>query len=147
MLNDSNILLNQLSDILTSSKVRLSDMKPSAWAEKNIVITKGGNPGPLRYRNAPYMREIIDCLAEDHPARVIAIQKGQQIGASATVIVPAIAYIIANTPAPTVFSVGAPDLIKAASTKLDLAIKSAKLEYLIPATKISSLFNKSRYLS
>ena len=143
MLNDSNILLNQLSDILTSSKVRLSDMKPSAWAEKNIVITMGGNPGPLRYRNAPYMREIIDCLAEDHPARVIAIQKGQQIGASATVIIPALAYIIANTPGPTVFSVGAPDLIKAASTKLDLAIKSAKLEYLIQSQVQGKVNNKS----
>ena len=53
----------------------LSGLKPSEWVEANIVMGQPF-PGPYRYSKTPYCKEIIDCLAPDHPARWVAFMKG-----------------------------------------------------------------------
>lgn len=125
-MTDTDQLISQLTDIVRKGRAQISDIKPSDWAEQNIVMGKP-YPGPLRYDKTPYTREIIDCGAPDHPARWIAVKKGAQIGFSATVIIPYICWIIKNNPSNTYLTVGSPDLIDKTMEKLDLAIDGAGL--------------------
>lgn len=125
MFNDENILHDQLADILQRSRYEISSLRPSEWVENNVVM---GNPfpGPYRYSRTPYWREVIDCLSPDHPARWITVLKGQQSGYSAGVIIPALAWIIANNPADVWFTVGAPNLVKKSGLKLDKVLNKIR---------------------
>ena len=116
----------QLKSIIEGGAIELSTIKPSDWAEQNMIMGKP-YPGPFRYSKTPYTREIIDCLAPDHPARDIAVMKGAQVGFSSGVIMPACGWIIKNSPANTFVTVGAPDLIEKAMEKLDLMIDGSGL--------------------
>lgn len=126
MIAEADLYYKQLVDIFDSAAIPLSDTKPSAWTEHNLVMGEPF-PGPYRYSRTPYVREIIDRLAPDDPARWIAVMKGLQIGVSAGVIIPGICYIIKEAPGNTYFTVGAPDLINKSVEKLDLAIDGANL--------------------
>lgn len=139
-MTDTTPLIQQLTDIVLQGRAQISDIKPSDWAEQNIIMGKP-YPGPLRYDKTPYTREIVDCGAPDHPARWIAVKKGAQIGFSATVIMPFICWMIKNNPANTFLTVGSPDLIDKAMEKLDLAIDSAGLR---PYIKTQVLRNKAQ---
>lgn len=124
---------NQVSDILEASRFKISDLRPSEWAEQNIVMPKPF-PGPLRYEKTPYTREIIDCLAPDHPAREIAIMGAAQWGKTASILIPAIGYIIANDPGNIIMTVGHEDLVKEAMDKIDQMLDNAGLRKLIRPT-------------
>lgn len=100
-------------------------------------------PGPLRYDNTPYSREIIDCLAPDHPAHTVAFMKGAQIGASATVIIPGILWMIMNNPGNCYFMVGSPDLIEKATEKLDIGIDNARMRAFIKPQAVRKKAQKS----
>lgn len=120
----------QFQQLLLNNIPQLSNIRPSDWAEKSIMMGSPF-PGRLSYKRTPYTREIIDCFAPDHPARKIAVMKGAQIGLSASVLIPLLCWIIAESPGNTYFTVGAPDLIEKATEKLDLAIDRAGLRGLI----------------
>jgi phage terminase large subunit GpA-like protein len=126
MISDSEYYLLQWADIIQSADVPLSNILPSAWVEENVVMGPPF-PGPYRYTKTPYCREIIDRLAPDNDARVVAVIKGMQIGVSAGVIIPGLCYIIKEAPGNTYFTVGAPDLINKSVEKLDLMIDNAGL--------------------
>jgi phage terminase large subunit GpA-like protein len=120
----------QCLDILESARIKISDLRPSEWAEQNIVISKG-IPGPLRYEKTPYTREIIDCFAPDHPAREISLMGAAQFGKTASVIVPVIGYIIANDPGPIIMTVGHDDLLDDAMSNVDYMLDTTGLRKLI----------------
>jgi phage terminase large subunit GpA-like protein len=103
---------------------QLSNIKPSAWSEQNIIIP---GKGKLNYDFNPYCREVIDTLAPDHPARKIAVMKGSQITFSSGVIMPYLGYTIKEDPANTYYMVGHTDLIQPAVEKLDTMITGAQL--------------------
>lgn len=125
--------LQLLGIVQQGSSVRISDIKPSAWVEENIVMRQP-RPGPYRYNYTPYCREIIDRLAADDPAKWIAVMKGLQIGISSGVIIPGLVYIIRESPANTYFTVGDTELIEKAVDKLDIAIDdSGSRNYIKPA--------------
>ena len=88
-------------------------------------------PGPWSYNRTPYMREIIDCLSTDHPARVIAFMKGAQQGASAGTIVPGIGWIISQNPGNILFLTGHSDLSEEAILKVDEMIDNCGLRPMI----------------
>jgi phage terminase large subunit GpA-like protein len=132
MFNDSNIYQSQLTEIIKGGEILLSNIKPSEWVEKNVVMGQPF-PGPYRYSKTPYAREIIDCLDPAHPAKWVAVMKGLQIGISSGVIIPGMGWIIKESPANTYFTVGAPDLVDKATEKLDLMIDGALLrDYIKP---------------
>jgi phage terminase large subunit GpA-like protein len=121
----------QLLDIVRSSaSVKISSLKPSDWAEQNIIMPKPF-PGPLRYEKTPYTREIIDCFAPDHPARDIALMGSAQFGKTASIIIPVIGYIIANDPGNIIMTVGHEDLIGEAMDKIDAMLDTTGLRKLI----------------
>lgn len=142
MFNDSNLYTSQLKDIITSGIAQISTIKPSEWTEQNVVMGKP-RPGPFRYNYTPYAREIIDCLAPDHPARKVAVMKGAQIGFSSGIIIPGIGWMIKNNPGNCYFMVGAPDLIPKAVEKLDLMIDGAGLRSYIKPQVQRNRANKS----
>lgn len=132
----------QVNEILDSAVIQLSTIKPSQWAESSIIMQKPF-PGPFRYSKTPYTREIVDCLAPDNPAKVIAVKKGAQIGFSAGVIYPGLGWIIKNNPGNTLLMLGSPDLIEKSMEKIDLMIDSAGLRHLIKPSSQRNRANKS----
>ncbi|MBC7486080.1 MAG: phage terminase large subunit family protein [Cytophagaceae bacterium] len=120
----------QLDEILESSRIHLSSIKPSEWTEANMIMQKPF-PGPFRYSRTPYTREIIDCFAPDHPARIVSVMKGAQVGFSSGVIYPAVGWIMKNQPGNTLLMVGHDDLVEETMTKIDLMIDATGLRPLI----------------
>ena len=133
---------NQLSNLLDSFSVRLSNQKPSEWIEENMIMKKPF-AGPYRFSKTPYMREIVDCLSPFHPAKTIAFMKGAQIGASAGLIYPGVGWMIKNNPGNCVVMVGAPDLIEKTTEKIDLMIEACKLRSLIRPQVVRNRASKS----
>ena len=122
----------QLLEIIDSTKVHLSTLTPSEWYEANMVMPLGSAfPGSYRYHKTPYHREIIDCLSKNHPAHTIAVMKGAQIGVSAGVLTASVGYIIAESPANTLFLTGHSELSKEAVTKIDQMIDNCGIRHLI----------------
>jgi phage terminase large subunit GpA-like protein len=126
-------ILDELPSFMESS------ILPSEYAEKNITLDSSVSsiPGPMDYDETPYMREIVNLFDPFSTARKIAIMGSAQFGKTQGLLVPAICYIIANNPAPTLFL--APDVFLAkemVDTRLDPAIDSAGLRHLMkPAAK------------
>ena len=126
MFTDNNLYIPQYSTIIRGGIAQISDIKPSDWTEKKVMMGKP-RPGPFRYDYTPYVREIIDCFAPDNPARKVAIMKGSQIGFSAGVIYPGIGWMIENNPGNCYLMVGSADLVPKAMGKIDLILSSADL--------------------
>ena len=126
-------------DILDASSVKLSDIKPSVWAEQHRVMSTDISPfpGPYRYSRSPYLREIIDTLSPTHPAKQIAVMKGAQIGFTAGVIENGIGYIIEEKPGPIMFLSGHADLSEEIMVgRIDQMIDSCDLRPLIKANSL-----------
>lgn len=123
----------KIDDLLESCRNYISDIKPSEWAEKNRVMDSSETPfpGPFRYDKTPYSREIVDCMAPDHPARVIAVMKAAQIGFSVGAIEPAIGWSIAENPCNILFLTGHTDLSEEAMAKIDKVIDNSGIRHLI----------------
>ena len=127
-------LETQLSELLDASAYRLSTAKPGEWAEQHRIMTSDISRfvGRFSYERTPYHREIVDCLSPNHPARIVAVMKGAQIGFSAGVIENGIAWIISQSPGPIMFLSGHADLVEEAiNTRIDQAIQSCGLRDLI----------------
>lgn len=122
-----------LHDILEACHIRFSDIKPSDWVEKHRIMSSAESnfQGQFSYKWTPYCREIVDCMMPDHPARVIAVMKGAQIGFSTGVIEPAIGWTIAENPCNVLFLTGHSDLAEEAITKIDSLIDSCGIRHLI----------------
>lgn len=146
MLHDEdNELIFQLQDIILSADHQLSDILPSAWVEQNRMMTSDVSPIPgfFSYDHSPYTREIIDCLAPDHPARTIAVMKGAQIGFSTGVIEGGIGWIIDQNPGNILFLVGHADLVKDAGTKIDRMIDNSGIRHKIKSSSKRARNTKS----
>ncbi|TAA27655.1 phage terminase large subunit family protein [Pseudoxanthomonas winnipegensis] len=59
-------------------------MTVSQWADTYRIIAKGAGaePGPWRTARNPILREIMDCLSDHSPVRVVDFMKSAQIGAT-----------------------------------------------------------------
>lgn len=129
----------QLTEILDSSEIELSNILPSDWAEAHRVMTTDVSPFPGRfsYNKTPYCREIIDCLSPYSDARIIAIMKGSQIGFSTSVIESGIGWIMAENPGNILFLTGHADLAEEAmNKKIDQMIDSCGLRSMIKPTSL-----------
>jgi len=70
----------------------------SEWAEENIVLPASEAARPGRFRNWPYMREILDGIG-DPEVEEITVQKATRIGYTTSLVV-ALAAKIATDPCP-----------------------------------------------
>lgn len=74
----------------------LDIVSPSSWAEKNRYLPPSVTPFPGYYSFdvAPFVREILDCMAVDSPVREVAWMKGVQICATTGALENTIGYYI-----------------------------------------------------
>lgn len=123
----------QLNDILEFGRHKLSTIKPSEWTEQNRSMDSSVSrfKGRFSYDITPYTREIVDCLSPNHPARIVAVMKGAQIGFSTGVIEPGVGWIISQQPGNILFLTGHSDLAEEAVTKIDNMIDSTGIRHLI----------------
>lgn len=125
---------SQIFELIDSSEYFLTNQKPSDWAEEHRVMTTDVSPfpGKFSFDRTPYLREVLDTLSPNHPARVVATMKGAQIGFSTGVIENGVGYIIAQNPGNILFLTGHSDLAgEAMSGKIDQMIDSCGLRKLI----------------
>ena len=59
-----------------------ASLKVSEWADANRILSGEGSAekGPWKTSRTPYLREIMDCLSEDSPDRLVAFMKSSQVG-------------------------------------------------------------------
>lgn len=120
--------------LIDSHNFFLSNIKPSEYAEAKRVMTSDVSAweGNFSYDRTPYLKEIVDRLSPDDPARVVAVIKGAQIGFTAGVIENGIVWSIANSPGPILFMCGDKELTKEVVDKrLEQAIDSCGIRNLI----------------
>lgn len=73
----------------------------SEWADANRILAVEGSaePGPWKTSRTPYLREIMDQLSEDSPARIVAFMKSSQVGGT-EVASNWLGYIMAHAKGP-----------------------------------------------
>lgn len=124
----------QLRNIFLYSAHSFSNVKPSIWNEEKRVMTSDVSPfpGKFSYKRTPYLREVVDCMSVNHPAKIVAVMKGAQVGFSTGVIEAAIVWIISQNPGNILFLTGHADLAEEAMNgKIDQAIDSCGLRPMI----------------
>ena len=107
---------------------------PSVWVEDNVILTSEVSrfSGRFSYDMSPYAREIIDTLHPSSPYKIISIMKGAQSGITQGVIVPGMAWIIAEHPDNFLFTASDKDIAKKTITqRFDPLMKSSGLSSLI----------------
>jgi phage terminase large subunit GpA-like protein len=78
-------------------------LKLSDWAEANIVLPEGSRARPGRYRNWPYMAELLDAMADPAVERITVI-KSARVGYTKSLMV-LMGAVAANDPSPTILLV------------------------------------------
>lgn len=95
------------------------------WIEREIVLIDGPYAGsPFSFSSAPALREIAQCLNEDHPATEVSVRKGQQSGVT-TLAEAWCLYIASRMPANTLYALPGIDALR--------TLNSTKLQPLIDA--------------
>lgn len=116
------------------SGLTLSDVLPSDFVEDRRIMTSDVSAwaGKFSYNKTPYLKEIVNRLSSNDPARIVAVQKGSQIGFTAGVIEGGIVWIISEAPGPIIFMCGDKDLTREVVEKrLEQAIDSCRIRHLI----------------
>jgi phage terminase large subunit GpA-like protein len=128
-------ILDMFEDILESVPTDLMELKPSEYAEKYRRLTSSVSSlatGKFKYDLVPYLREIVDTLSPYHPAKIIGVKKGAQIGFTEGVIVNGILWIIYNNPGNTLALSANDQLSKEmVESRLDQGIASCGIQDLI----------------
>lgn len=87
-LNAFDVELAEPAAIVCDAWERAWELPPiqtvSEWADANRIIAKGSGaePGPWRTSRNPILREIMDCLSDHSPVRLVDFMKSAQIGAT-----------------------------------------------------------------
>jgi phage terminase large subunit GpA-like protein len=121
-------------DIFETIQSRDFSELPSEWAEKHRTLTSAVSTrqGKFKYNQVPYLKEVIDCLSPFHPAKVIAVMKGSQVGFTEGVIMNGIPWLIKHNPGNIIMTSASDDLSKELiEGRLDQAIQSTGIQHLI----------------
>jgi len=79
-------------------------MLPSDWADQHRMLPRqsAAEPGQWRTERTPYLREIMDCLADTSTIREVTLRKSTQVGGT-EVGINWVGYIIDHIPAPVMY--------------------------------------------
>jgi phage terminase large subunit GpA-like protein len=74
----------------------------SEWADRHRLLTREGaaEPGPWDTARTPYLREVMDVLSDEHPAKKVVLMKPTQVGGTECLNNFA-GYIVQHSPGPT----------------------------------------------
>jgi len=128
-------LKEQFAEMIEAVPINRLELKPSDYAEKHLTLTSDVSnlaTGKFKYKLTPYLREVVDTLDPYHPAKLIAVMKGAQIGFTQGVIVNGVLWIIANNPG-NIMALSANDQLskEMIESRLDPAIVSCGIQDLI----------------
>lgn len=141
-LNDME--LTRLEELLDSTLVLKSSLRPSQWYEEHMVMPSNDTfPGPARYNRTPYWAEPVDCFDPNHPAIDVSIMGPAQMGKSVMVLFAIVAYCISQNPVNILLLTGHSELSKGAMEKIDYVIKCCGLEHLITPNILKKRNNRS----
>lgn len=90
--------------------------------------------GRFSFKNAPYMREIVDRFAPGNDAHTIVGMKGAQIGWTVCLIENVIGWIIDQNPGNILYTVGHDELVEEAMTRIDKMIDSCGIRHKIKSS-------------
>ncbi|MES2287241.1 MAG: terminase gpA endonuclease subunit [Bacteroidota bacterium] len=127
-------------------EVNLTKQMVDEWVEENIVLPDGVSryTGPFEYDLSPYVREIVNRLYSGDSSRCIAIMKCAQIGLTQGLIIPGLAYIIAEDPAPILFMAGDKSLAKTSiQERFEPILYSSGLDKLIRPSVVKAKNQKT----
>lgn len=119
---------------------------PSKWVEDTIILDNEVSrfSGRFSYDLSPYAREIIDNLHPSSPYKIIATMKGAQSGITQGVVVPGMAWIIAEHPDNFLFTASDKEIAKLTiDTRFDNVMASSGLKHLIRANTIRNKGQRS----
>jgi phage terminase large subunit GpA-like protein len=126
--------LEKYKHIINSLPNRGAILKPSDFAEKKRRLTSDVSTiqGMFRYSRTPYLKEIVDALSPDDPAKIISVMKASQIGFTEGVLVNGILWIIPNEPG-NILALSATDELsrEMVEQRLEQGIKSVGIDHLI----------------
>lgn len=76
----------------------------SDWADENRILSPSVSPepGPWKTSRVPYLREPMDCMSSDHPARKTVLMFGTQLGKT-ELVNNCVGYAIDQAPGPIIF--------------------------------------------
>lgn len=131
-----NVLKSQVTSLIAASMFSLSDIKPSDWHEKYRVLKTDESPfpGSYSYSRSPMLREVVDCFHPGHPAKIISMMKGGQIGVTTGVVEAAIGWIISQNPGNILYLTGNSELSEKAIVRVDKMIDSTGIRHLIKSS-------------
>lgn len=112
---------------------------PSVWIEKNIYLTGDISryTGFFKYDRSPYTREVVDCLSGTSDVEMVAVMKCAQSGFTQGVIIPGMWWIVAESPAPILYTAADVYLVKLSMrTRFDPVGANSGLSDLIRANVI-----------
>jgi len=119
---------------------------PSEWVEENIILDNEVSrfSGRFSYDLSPYSKEMIDCLHPSSPYKIIATMKGAQSGITQGLVVPGMAWIIAEHPDNFLFTASDKEIAKLTITqRFDSIMRSSGLSHLIRPNVIRSRGQRS----
>ena len=129
-----NDLLKKAFDLIDGSGYHISNIRPDVFAETRRVMTSDVSAfeGKFSFKRSPYMREPLNRLSPDDPARIVAVMAGSQIGKTSNLIENGICWAISECPAPMIYIGGGKGFtIENASKRLEQAIDSFGIRNLI----------------
>jgi phage terminase large subunit GpA-like protein len=131
---ESDIVFKHFEEMFNNIPTERLNLSPSEYAEKFRTLTSDVSTiqGKFKYAMTPYLREIVDTLSPYHPAKIIAVMKGAQIGFTEGVIVNGILWIISQNPGNVLALSANDDLSKEmVESRLDQGIESCGIRHLI----------------
>jgi len=125
--------IGAVENLLEKSVTEVNNLKPSDWAESNMVMSKemSSQSGYFQYDQTPYTRELADLWHSQSSVRKWGIMKAAQTGGTAGAILNPIAWMIKNDPSNAMLLVGNHKLVKSTASDLDGAIDGSNIRGLI----------------
>ncbi len=124
--SDIDFLIEQFSSVISERVYKL----PSQYAEEVRYLEKelSSFPGRFSYDRVPFFRELVDLFTPDNPCRKIVIMKGNQLGATTSLLENIILYNIGCNPGPQLLVEPDDEMARdAMNTKVDRMIDGAGL--------------------
>ena len=98
--------MNNLEKIIEALNTDVRQLTPAQWAEKKRYLSKRVSPnhsGQFSFKLNPYAIKIANSFSPHNPAQIISIMKGSQTTISISVIFTILGWIIAESPANTLY--------------------------------------------
>ena len=129
--NDVKFLIEQISGLVQSKKIEL----PSEYAERvrqlppELTVFKTES---FSFNHLPYFRRIMDSLSPTDPIKEVVLMKGNQMGATTSILETALLYNIGSDPKAQLYITADAEMAKSnVQTRIDRMIDESGIRHLI----------------